>query len=196
MADDLVKYDPQLQAQASPHRLLRNSRRTRRHEDKILDNVLKYGFARGPGRLAALYQFGSRRPSRKTPNRWTSARIRRSFRGCRLQQSARRRGGSFAPRRRPRMRPRRAPWPEPFGTIPRLPSWPATPLRPVESYAGYEHMRYANPQDPLPVDTVIIGGYVLSMNDRAYKINKVLEYWSKKNSACVTRARGTRLSNS
>jgi predicted porin len=38
-------------------------------------------------------------------------------------------------------------------------------------------MRFANPADPLPVNTVTIGGYVLSaVNNSAYTINKILQY--------------------
>jgi predicted porin len=33
---------------------------------------------------------------------------------------------------------------------------------PLKLYAGYEHITFNNPNDPLPVGTVIIGGYVLA----------------------------------
>jgi predicted porin len=35
------------------------------------------------------------------------------------------------------------------------------PIVPVKLYAGYEHIAFNNPNTPLPVGTVIIGGYVL-----------------------------------
>jgi predicted porin len=47
----------------------------------------------------------------------------------------------------------------------------------LKFYAGYEHIKYANPEDPLPAGTVTIGGYVLSsVNNTSYNINKILEY--------------------
>src|SRR3981081_4509862 len=61
MADDLLKYDPQLQSQAfSPIGYSGVSGGLGDTEDKTLDDVLKYNFAYGPARIAVLYQFGSR----------------------------------------------------------------------------------------------------------------------------------------
>jgi len=50
-------------------------------------------------------------------------------------------------------------------------------IRSVKMYAGYEHMTYANPKDPLANGTATIGGYVLSViNNTAFTIHKVLQY--------------------
>jgi predicted porin len=47
----------------------------------------------------------------------------------------------------------------------------------IKLYAGYEHMKFANPRDPLPNGTVTIGGYVLStVNNAAFNIHRILEY--------------------
>jgi predicted porin len=49
---------------------------------------------------------------------------------------------------------------------------------PLKLYAGYEHIAFNNPSNPLSVGTVIIGGYVLAaVNDAAYDNQKTLEVW-------------------
>ncbi len=61
MADNLLKYDPQLQAQAfSPIAYSGTSGGLGDTEDKALDDMLKYVYAYGPARVAVLYQFGQR----------------------------------------------------------------------------------------------------------------------------------------
>ena len=50
---------------------------------------------------------------------------------------------------------------------------------PLKLYAGYEHIAFDNPTDPLSVGTVIIGGYTLAaVNNTAYDNQKTLEvFW-------------------
>jgi predicted porin len=50
---------------------------------------------------------------------------------------------------------------------------------PLKLYAGYEHIAFDNPNNPDPVGTVIIGGYVLAVvNNTAYDIQKTMQiYW-------------------
>ena len=52
-------------------------------------------------------------------------------------------------------------------------------LGPVKLYAGYEHIDFNNPTDPLAVGTTIIGGYQLAVvNNTAYDNEKTLQvYW-------------------
>ena len=47
-------------------------------------------------------------------------------------------------------------------------------------YAGYEHIRFANPADPLPVGYTDEGGYILAfVNNTAYTHNKNMQiYWT------------------
>jgi predicted porin len=47
-------------------------------------------------------------------------------------------------------------------------------------YAGYEHIKFANPNTPYEPGQLIIGGYVLAYtNDGAYDNNKILQvYWA------------------
>ncbi len=51
---------------------------------------------------------------------------------------------------------------------------------PLKIYGGYEHIAFNNPNNPLSVGTVIIGGYVLAaVNDAAYDNQKTLEvFWA------------------
>jgi predicted porin len=50
----------------------------------------------------------------------------------------------------------------------------------LKFFAGYEHISYGNPQNPLPVGFDDIGGYKLAVvNNDAYPRNKVLQvYWT------------------
>ena len=53
-------------------------------------------------------------------------------------------------------------------------------LDPVKFFAGFEHIKYANPANPLSAGFTDIGGYNLAfVNDTAYTSNKILEmYWA------------------
>jgi predicted porin len=56
--------------------------------------------------------------------------------------------------------------------------WNLSPV-PLKLYAGYEHIAFDNPVDPLEPGTVIIGGYVLATtNNKAYDNERTLQiYW-------------------
>jgi len=51
---------------------------------------------------------------------------------------------------------------------------------PLKFFAGYEHIKYANPTDPLGAGTVDLSGYTLAfVNNDAYSVNKILQvYWA------------------
>jgi predicted porin len=57
--------------------------------------------------------------------------------------------------------------------------WNLSPV-PLKLYAGYEHIAFDNPTDPLPVGTTIIGGYQLAVvNNAAYDNQRTLKvYWA------------------
>ncbi len=65
------------------------------------------------------------------------------------------------------------------GTISDNTAWEAAAkykYGPATAYFGFEHINYANPSHPVPVGTIIIGGYILAaVNNTAYTINKVLD---------------------
>jgi predicted porin len=56
--------------------------------------------------------------------------------------------------------------------------WNMNPI-PLKLYAGYEHIAFDNPTNPLPVGTLIIGGYQLAVvNNAAYHNEKTLQvFW-------------------
>ena len=56
--------------------------------------------------------------------------------------------------------------------------WNLDPV-PLKLYAGYEHIAFDNPTDPLPVGTTIIGGYQLAVvNNAAYDNERTLKiFW-------------------
>lgn len=177
MADDLLKYDPQLQSQAfSPIGYAGVSGGLGDTEDKILDDAIKYSVAYGPARLAVLYQFGARG---SVPEGSESVDIGADFAGLSVDALYGKVRGAVAAASLNAAQNVAAP-----GTLAATISdntgyaLMATYTRSrVKLYAGYEHMKYANPQDPLPAGTVTIGGYVLSfVNNNAYSINKVLDY--------------------
>jgi predicted porin len=53
-------------------------------------------------------------------------------------------------------------------------------FNPLKFFAGYEHIKYANPSNPLPAGYTDIGGYNLAfVNDAAYDVAKQLNvYWA------------------
>lgn len=177
MADDLVKYDPQLQSQAfSPIGYAGVSGGLGDTEDKILDNALKYTVAYGPARLAVLYQFGVRG---FVPEGSASVDIGADFAGLSVDALYGKVRGAVAAASLNATQNAAAP-----GTLAATISdntgyalMASYTRSRVKLYAAYERMKYANPQDPLPAGTVTIGGYVLSfVNNNAYAINKVLDY--------------------
>jgi predicted porin len=177
MADDLVKYDPQLQSQAfSPIGYSGTSGGLGDTEDKALDSVLKYNFAHGPARIAVLYQFGSRG---FVPEGSESVDIGADFAGLSVDALYGKVRGAVAAASLSAAQNAAAP-----GTLAATISdntaysfMASYTMKPIKIYAGYEHMKYGNPKDPLPAGTANIGGYVLSyVNNTAYTINKVLEY--------------------
>ncbi|MBS0422119.1 MAG: porin [Proteobacteria bacterium] len=177
MADDLLKYDPQLQAQAfSPIAYSGTSGGLGDTEDKALDDTIKYTYAYGPARIAVLYQFGQRGTE---PEGAESVDVGADYAGLSVDALYGEVRGAVSASSLTAAQNAVAPGTL-AGTISDNTAYALMGTytrRPLEIYAGYEHMKYADPKDPLPVGTVTIGGYVLSVvNNTAFKINKILEY--------------------
>jgi predicted porin len=177
MADDLMKYDPQLQSQAfSPIGYSGAAGGLGDTEDKTLDDSLKYLLGYGPVHLAGLYQFGSRGFA---PEGAESLDVGLDFGGLSVDLLWGRVRGAISAASLTAAQNTAAP-----GTLAATVSDNTTyailaryALRSVKIYAGYEHMTYANPKDPLPNGTFTIGGYLLStVNNTAFAIHKVLQY--------------------
>jgi len=177
MADDLMKYDPQLQSQAfSPIGYSGAAGGLGDTEDKTLDDSLKYTVGYGPVHVAGLYQFGSRG---FVPESSESLDVGLDYGGLSVDLLWGRIHGAISAASLTAAQNTAAP-----GTLAATVSDNTAyailaryALRSIKIYAGYEHMTYANPKDPLPNGTVTIGGYVLSaVNNTAFTIHKVLQY--------------------
>ena len=177
MADDLMKYDPQLQSQAfSPIGYSGAAGGLGDTEDRILDQSLKYIVGFGPVHLAALYQFGSRG---FVPGGAESLDVGLDYGGLSVDLLWGRVYGAISAASLTAAQNTAAP-----GTLAATASdntayaiMARYGIRSFKMYAGYEHMVYANPRDPLPSGTVTIGGYGLSsVNNTAFAIHKVLQY--------------------
>ncbi|HEX7507104.1 MAG TPA: porin [Polyangia bacterium] len=177
MADDLMKYDPQLQSQAfSPIGYSGAAGGLGDTEDKTLDDSLKYIVGYGPVHLAALYQFGRRG---FVPEGAESLDVGLDYAGLSVDLLWGRVHGAISAASLTAAQNTAAP-----GTLAATVSDNTAyailaryALRSIKIFVGYERMTFANPKDPLPDGTVTIGGYVLSTaNNTAYTIHKVLQY--------------------
>jgi predicted porin len=177
MADDLMKYDPQLQSQAfSPIGYSGASGGLGATEDKILDQALKYVLGLGPLHLGGLFQFGSRG---RVPGGAESVDLGVDYAGLSVSLLWGRVRGAVVASSLSAAQNAAAP-----GTLAATVSdntaWALMlryATRWIKVYAGYERMTFANPRDPLSSGTATIGGYVLStVNNTAFTIRKVLQY--------------------
>jgi predicted porin len=177
MADDLLKYDPQLQSQAfSPIAYSGASGGLGDTEDKTLDDTIKYSLACGPARLAVLYQFGSRGYQ---PEGSESVDVGADYGALSVDAVYGKIHAAITATSLTAAQSLLAP-----GTLAATVSdntgysFLATyTVTSIKLYAGYEHMKFANPEHPLPNGTVTIGGYVLStVNNTSFTIDKILEY--------------------
>lgn len=177
MADDLMKYDPQLQSQAfSPIGYSGTSAGLGATEDKILDQSVKYVLGVGPLRLAGLYQFGS---AGKVPGGARSLDLGLDYAGLSIDLLWGRVYGAVVASSLTAEQNAAAP-----GTLAATVSdntaWAALlryATRWIGVYAGYQRMTFTNPKDPLANGTITIGGYTLStVNNTAFAIHKVLQY--------------------
>jgi predicted porin len=177
MADDLMKYDPQLQSQAfSPIGYSGAAGGLGDTEDKTLDDSLKYTVGYGPLHVAGLYQFSSRG---SLPGGSESLDVGLDDAGFSIDFLWGRVRDAISAASLTAAQNATAP-----GTLAATVSDNTAyavlvryVIRSVKIYAGYEHMTFANPKDPLANGTITIGGYVLStINPPAFTIHKVLQY--------------------
>src|SRR5262249_36758339 len=149
--------DPQLQSQAfSPIGYSGTAGGLGDTEDKALDDVLKYNYAYGPARIAVLYQFGSRGV---VPEGGESFDIGADYGGLAVDALYGKVRGAVNATSLSAAQNAAAP-----GTLAGTASDNTTysfmanyTWQPFKVYAGYEHIKYANPKDPLPNGTVTIG---------------------------------------
>ena len=177
MADELLKYDPQLQSQAfSPIGFSGTAGGLGATEDRILDDSLKYTVGYGPVHLAALYQFGSRSflpgGSESLAAGWDYGGLSVDFLWGRVHDAIAAASLTAAQNvAAPGTLAATASDNTAYAILARY------AIRSIKIYAGYEYITYANPEDPVPNGTVAPGGYVLSVvNNTAFTIHKVLQY--------------------
>jgi predicted porin len=177
MADDLMKYDPQLQSQAfSPIGYSGAAGGLGDTEDKTLDDSLKYTLGFGPLHVAALYQFSSRG---FLPGGSESLDVGLDDAGFSIDFLWGRVHDAISAASLTAAQNAAAP-----GTLAATVSDNTAyavlvryVIHSVKIYAGYEHMTFTNPKDPLQTGTVTIGGYVISaVNNTAFTFHKVLQY--------------------
>jgi predicted porin len=181
MLDNLAKYDPQQQSQAfSPIGLSGNAGGIGDTESNRLDQSLKYVLSIGPGRLAVMHAFGS---DGYFPGSANEVDVGADLGGFSVdalwgvvhdEVSA----ASLTAAQVPTVAPGTL-----AGTISDntgyslQASYNAKEYFPIKLYAGWERVKYNNPQHALPAGTVGLGGYVLSIvSNTTYSIQRILQY--------------------
>lgn len=176
LADSLLKYDPQLAAQAfSPLGYSGVAGGMGDTEDRALDQTIKYALAHGPVHLVLLHQSGS---AGFIPEGANEVAVGADYAGLSVDALYSKVQGAIAAASLTAAQAALAP-----GTLAATVSdntayslLGSYAWGPARLYAGYEHIKYGNPAHPLENGAVDIGGYVLStVNNTAYGINRILE---------------------
>jgi predicted porin len=182
MLDNLAKYDPQLQSQAfSPIGLSGNSAGLGDTQSARLDNSAKYVLNVGPARLALVHQFGS---NGYVPEGGNEVDIGADLGGFSVDALWGVIHGEVAAASLSAAQALVAP----TGTLAATvsdntgyslqASYNMKEIFPVKFYAGWERIKFNNPEHPLPPGTQDIGGYVLSItNNTAFNIQKIMQIW-------------------
>jgi predicted porin len=180
MLDMLSKYDPQLQAQAfSPIALSGTSGGLGDTQSNRLDNSVKYVFAYGPAHFAYIHQFGS---DGYVPESGNEVSIGADLGGFSIDALYGVIHGEVAAASLSAAQA----LVEPVGSLAATvsdntgysvqSSYNMKDIFPIKFYAGWERIKYNNPDHPLPPGTQDIGGYVLSVtNNAAYNIQKIFQ---------------------
>jgi predicted porin len=179
--DNLAKYDPQQQSQAfSPIGLSGNAGGLGDTESNRLDQSLKYVINIGPAHLALMHAFGSDGYFPGSANEvdvgadlggfsidalWGVVHDEVSAASLTAAQAATAPVNSLA-----------ATVSDNTGYSVQA-SYNAKEHFPIKFYAGWERVKYNNPQHALPAGTVGLGGYVLSVvSNTTYTIQRILQY--------------------
>jgi predicted porin len=180
MLDGLNKYDPQLQAQAfSPIAWSGTSGGFGDTESNRLDNSVKYALNIGPIRAAYLHQFGS---TGYVPEGGNEADIGFDFGGFSADALWGVIHGEVAAGTLSAAQALVEPTNSLTATVSDntgyalLTSFNAKDFFPIKFYAGYERIKYNNPEHPIADGAYGLGGYTLSVvNNAAYDIQKILQ---------------------
>jgi predicted porin len=190
LADGIVKYDPIEDGQDSGHAfsLLGGSRTAAgggTTENTRLDHSAKYSARLDWLHLGALYQFSGASGSADTA---LQGQLGASFAGASVDAYyARKYDAISASALTPAQLAGLAPLYSPSNSVAAMVSDNTSyalmglyDLHVVKLYAGYEHIRFANPEHPLSPGSIGIGGYVFAyVNNGAYDDQRVLQvFWS------------------
>jgi predicted porin len=179
--DNLVKYDPQQQSQAfSPIGLSGNAAGMGDTEIARLDQSLKYVLGVGPARLALIHQFGS---DGYVPQSGNQIDVGMDSGGFSVDALYGLQHGAVAATSLSAAQVLTAPPNSLAATVSDntayslLASFNAKEYFPIKFYAGWERVKYNNPQHALPAGSIGLGGYVLSVvNNTAFNIQRILQY--------------------
>jgi len=189
LADGIVKYDALEDGQDSAHdfSLLGGSRTAAgggSTEDTRLDRSVKYGARFDWLHVGALYQLGS---GSGTANSAVQAQLGASFAGASVDAFYAKKYDAISASTltAAQVAGLGAPYSvsnSVQATVSDNTAYAFMALydfRIVKVYAGYEHISFANPQDPLPAGSIGIGGYVLAdVSNTAYASDRVLQiFW-------------------
>jgi predicted porin len=185
ISEALSKYDPQLQAQAfSPIALQGTAGGFGVTQDRILDNTIKYTFQFGPGRFAAIHQFGSDGYIPENSNQFS---VGVDIAGLSADAIYGVMHGAVAAASLSAAQVPTVPTGSLAATISDNTGYAGlvtynlkelVPVLPLKVFAGWERLKFNNPEHTVPAGTIDIGGYDLSItNNAAFNIQKILQIW-------------------
>jgi predicted porin len=180
--DNLIKYDPQQQAQAfAPIALSGNAAGMGDTESARLDNSLKYVLGVGRARLALIHQFGS---DGYVPQNGNQIDVGLDLGGFSMDVLyGLQHGAVSATSLTAAQLATGVPANSLAATVSDntsysvLASYNAKEYFPIKLYAGWERVKYNNPAHPLPAGSTGLGGYTLSViSNTAFNIQRILQY--------------------
>ena len=180
MSEALAKYDPQLQSNAfSPIALQGTAGGFGDTQDRIFDSSVKYVINVGPAHAAIIHEFGS---DGYVPENSNEVSVGADIAGLSVDAIyGKVHGAVSAASLTAAQVPTVA-----AGTLAAtisdntgygaLARYDMKEWFPIKLYAGWERIKFNNPDHPLPAGTQDIGGYILSItNNAGFNIQKILQ---------------------
>jgi predicted porin len=180
MSEALAKYDPQLQSNAfSPIALQGTAGGFGDTQDRIFDSSVKYVINVGPAHAAIIHEFGS---DGYVPENSNELSVGADIAGLSVDAIyGKVHGAVSAASLSAAQVPTVA-----TGTLAAtisdntgygaLARYDMKEWFPIKLYAGWERIKFNNPDHPLPAGTQDIGGYILSItNNAAFNVQKILQ---------------------
>jgi predicted porin len=180
MSDALAKYDPQLQSNAfSPIALQGTAGGFGDTQDRIFDSSIKYTINVGPAHASIIHQFGS---DGYIPENSNEASVGADIAGLSVDAIYGVVHGAVAAASLSAAQVPTVPTGSLAATISdntgygALAKYDMKEWVPIKLYAGWERIKFNNPEHSIPAGTQDIGGYILSItNNTAFNIQKILQ---------------------